>query len=165
MRRALLFLFVAAATATITVAFALGAYPLLTIPAVLFGALWIIAILNKWKVVVVLSALVHMVLPALALIIHLPPGLPVVSAFIAFIAWDLTDFHFRLLLAAADDDIAAIERRHLQVLFMVSLAAGVALFLALQLRLALTFEELVVLIIFSVWGVGRLIRGVLRVGN
>ena len=97
--------------------------------------------------------------------LDLPAAPLVAGAFFSLVAWDLSDFAARLSLAADDDRLVDLERGHLRRLFVVALlGAGLAV-LSLALKVRLDFEPLAVLIVFGVWGIGRVIHRLLQAGK
>jgi hypothetical protein len=84
------------------------------------------------------------------------------GAFFALLAWDLTDFSTRVRLAAPDDHLAGLERSHLLRLILVAVTGSGLSLLALSLKASFSFEPLALLIIFGVWGIGRVIQGLLQ---
>jgi hypothetical protein len=84
------------------------------------------------------------------------------AALCAFIAWDLAEFHSRLLKASPQDNTIGLERRHLLRLLGLIFAGSVLSTLALTLRLDLSFEWLVIIMLLTVWGIGRVVNWLLK---
>ena len=83
---------------------------------------------------------------------------PMTSAVMfAFIAWDLTDFHGRLKLAAEQDDVGNFERNHLTRLGLVLAAGWGAVLLTGNIRVRFTFEIAVLLVLVGIWGMSQLV--------
>ena len=80
------------------------------------------------------------------------------AALFAFLAWDVADFHSRLRLAASQDDQAGLERRHLARLATITLIGILLSSFTMLLRVRLTFEWMVVLLLISVWGISQLVH-------
>ena len=101
-------------------------------------------------------------LTAAGFFLDLRAALLLTGAFFALLAWDLTDFSSRLRLAAPEDRIAGLERRHLFRLILLAAAGSSLSLLALTLKAQFSFEPLAVLIVFGVWGIARMVRGLLQ---
>jgi hypothetical protein len=80
----------------------------------------------------------------------------------SLIAWDLDGFHSRMMLASPQDDSLDLQRQHLLRLGLASAASLTLMLFFNQLSLELSFEWVVVLMLFMVWGVSRLVNGLLR---
>jgi len=155
MTRIALFFFVVMTAAVIASAFLIGGQFIPALAAFLLGALWIFSLVRRWKWAPSVSLFGGCVLTVAGFILDLSPFLLTAACFSALLAWDLVDFTYRLDLAAPDDDTSSIERDHWLWLAVV-IFAGVAVVVAAQtLRVKFTFEWLAGLLIFAVWGVGR----------
>jgi hypothetical protein len=73
------------------------------------------------------------------------------------LAWDLAEFYIRLRLASPDDDISRLERGHLSRLAVLALGGGGLSAFALTLHFNPSFEWIVILMVFSIWGIGRMV--------
>ena len=82
----------------------------------------------------------------------------------SLIAWDLDGFHSRMMLASPQDDSLDLQRRHLLRLGMTSVANLTLMLIFNQLSFKPSFEWVVVLMLFMVWGVSQLVNGLLRKG-
>lgn len=94
------------------------------------------------------------------------PGRPAVllisGAIFALLAWDLAEFDFRLRLASPDDDTVGLERHHLLRLAILTLVGGGLSAFALTIHLKPSFEWMVILMFFTVWGIGRMVDWLLK---
>ena len=80
------------------------------------------------------------------------------GALSALIAWDLSDFLRRIRVAAPDDDVSSLARRHLLRLAIVT-TVGLALSLfGMFFRLQFSFEWAAFLAILSALGVSLLVK-------
>jgi len=150
-----------------------------------FGILWIVGLALSWDWIPPLglfaafgaAALGLFLDPSAGLRASLPtgpysllgtgdPGRSVVflipGALFSLLAWDLAEFYIRLRLASPDDDIAGLERRHLSRLVVLALAGGGLSAFALTLHLKPSFEWIVILMFFTVWGIGRMVDWLLK---
>lgn len=76
----------------------------------------------------------------------------IAAAAFALFAWDMTEFRRRIHLLVVDDELRAMERRHIARLSLVILAGLMFITLSLVIQLQLTFEWgafLVVVILLS----------------
>jgi hypothetical protein len=94
---------------------------------------------------------------ALGLFLDLSTVFLIPAALFALLAWDLAEFHIRLRKASPEDDIATLEKRHLLRLVILALAGGGLSVFALTLHLKPSFEWIVILMFFTVWGIGRMV--------
>lgn len=79
------------------------------------------------------------------------------GAIFALVSWDLGEFHFRLNLASKDDDTHALEKQHLLRLLFILMGGGTLSIVVLTLHFKSSFEWTVILMIFTVWGISRLV--------
>jgi hypothetical protein len=98
----------------------------------------------------------------LGLFLDLPPELLIAGALCALLAWDLADFYLHLSKAAPEDDITGLERPHLVRLAVLVLAGGGLSAFALTLRLKPSFEGTIILMLFMMWGIGRMVDWLLK---
>ena len=80
----------------------------------------------------------------------------------ALLAWDLTDFYARLRLAADDDDLPALERRHFSRLLPVIALGMAASILALTIHVNISLEWMMVIALLGIIGMSKLINRLLR---
>lgn len=123
----------------------------------LAGLLWIVAEARHVRWAASLGLLTCLILAGFGLWLDLPLGWMLAASLGALIAWDLTDFTRRVASASADDEIAAVTRRHLARLSIVT-AIGFILSLAGMLsRLEFTFEWAAFLALLAALGVTQLV--------
>jgi hypothetical protein len=127
-----------------------------------FGILWIVGLALRWGWIPPLGMFVAFGVAAAGLFLDPLPVFLVFGALFALLAWDLAEFYLRLRLASPEDDIAALEKPHLLRLCVLVLAGGVLSAFALMLHLKPSFEWMVVLMVFAVWGVGRMVYWLLN---
>jgi hypothetical protein len=127
-----------------------------------FGVLWIVGLALRWDWVSPLGMFAAFGAAAIGLVLDLSPVFLSSAALCALLAWDLAEFSIRLRLASSEDDVATLEKRHLLRLGAVVLAGGVLNAIALTLRLKPSFEWIVILMFFAVWGIGRMVDWLLK---
>jgi hypothetical protein len=145
-----------------------------------FGVLWIVGLALFWSWISRLA--LFFIFGASALGLYLDPSaglrssLPVgpysllgtgdpgrsavfliCAAILALLAWDLAEFYSRLRQATPEDDISRLERRHLARVAVLTLAGGGICIISLTLQFKPSFEWMVILMVFSMWGVSRLV--------
>jgi hypothetical protein len=162
MTRTALFFFVVLSAGLLAAAYFLGGFPIPALAALLPGAFWTVGLARRWKWIAIPGLFGVYALAVAGLLLGLSPALPSAASFAALLAWDLSDFTFRLRLAAPEDDTSGLERRHLFRLLVVAGIGAAVLVAAQTLRLEFSFEWLAVLLLFAVWGVGRIIGGLLK---
>lgn len=148
--------------------------------AICFGILWIAGLALAWKWIPSISLVIGYGVAAFALLqipvsglgSNLPGGASIVSgqgrpgisevvfllgAIFALVSWDLAEFHFRLVLASKDDNIHALEQRHLLRLLALFVGVGILNIVVLTLHIKSSFEWTMILMIFVVLGISRMV--------
>jgi hypothetical protein len=151
----------------------------------IFGILWFVGLALRWDWVPLLALFTAFGAAALGLFLDPSAGLRVSvltgpysllgigdlghsavvlipGALFALLAWDLAEFHFRLRLASPEDDIGGLERRHLSRLAVLALAGGGLSAFALTQHFKPSFGLVVILMVLSVWGIGRMVDWLLK---
>ncbi len=170
MTRVLLFAAVILGVGLPVAVFFTGGYSVFSVIQLVVGIGWIYGLLRRWMWVsipglflIYAFAAAGFFLPRASDLRTGPAALPLLfGAFFGLLAWDLGDFHARLLLASPEDDIPGLERRHLLRLAAFALLGAVVTALALTLRVTFAFEWSVILILFATWGLGRIVSGLLE---
>jgi hypothetical protein len=122
-----------------------------------FGVLWMVGLRISWKWVPHVGLYVTFMAAALGFFLGFSPVFLIPSALLALVAWDLSGFQDRLSLAAPDDNVIDLEKRHLTRLSALVVAGlGVSVF-ALSLHLKSPFEWMIILVFFTVWALGRVV--------
>jgi hypothetical protein len=155
------------------------------IAIVLFGVLWVVALTRQWIWIAPLGLFVGFGAAAIGFFLDSSQDLPIslaagstgqfgrgelgpaavlllLGALFAFIAWDLAEFLVRLNLSAEEDDTTRLKSAHLRRLAFVIVASIVLGALVLTFQIKLSFEWIVVLMLFSIWGIGRIIHRLLK---
>ena len=162
MTRPLLFLCTALAIASLLASFSLAGYSLPALILLPFGLLWILALLRRWEWASAIGLFAVYGFAAAGFWLHLSTPLLLAASLAGLLAWDLAAFSQRLRLAAPEDDVTGLERKHLLHLFVLTLA-GLALCLgALHLPAKVTFGWALLLVLVGVWGAGRVVNWLVR---
>ncbi len=128
----------------------------------LIGVLWMIGLSLHWAMVSPLGMLTIYVAASIGFFLDLSPIYFIPAAIFALLAWDLAGFYDRLSLASPDDDILTLEKRHLTRLLPLALGAVGLSALALSFRIKPSFEWLVILVLFTVWVIGKVVGWLLK---
>jgi len=126
------------------------------------GFLWIGGLVLRWVWIPPVGLFVAFGAAALGLFLGLPPVLLIAGALCSLLAWDLAEFYLRLGKAYPKDDITWLERPHLIQLAGLVLVGGGLCACALTLQLKLSFEWIVILMLFTVLGIGRMVEWSLK---
>jgi hypothetical protein len=163
----------AVSIAFLAAAFFLERVWLLGAIVLLFGLLWITAWVFSWKWMAGLGLAFVFLFAGFGLFYtygssflgtfrNLDPVLLFGCLPFALAAWDLADFDTRVKFAAARDERRFLVGRHL-ILLLLLLGLGMALvWTVLNVELELSFELIVILMLFVSWGLGRLGSKLLR---
>lgn len=145
-----------------------------------FGILWIAGLALGWKWIPSIGLIIGygvaayalLQIPASGLGSNLPGGTSMISgqgrpgiaevvfllgALFALVSWDAAEFQFRLVLASKEDDTRALEQRHLLRLLTIFAGGGILSIVVLTLHLRPSFEWIMILMIFAVWGISRMV--------
>ena len=127
-----------------------------------FGILWIVGLALRWDWVSPLGLFASSGVAAFGLFLDLSAAFLISGALFALLAWDLADFFLRLSQASPEDDIAVLEKCHLLRLAVPVLTGGGLSAFALTIHLKPSFEWMVILMFFVVWGIGRMVDRLLK---
>ncbi len=122
-----------------------------------FGAVWLVAVWQRWRWFAHIGLTFSFLAAALGLwFLNFAPGWMFAGAISALLAWDLTDFRYRLRFAANDTERRTVEARHLmRSAFLALLGFGVAS-LAMAVKFEFNFEWALVLALVAVLGLLQL---------
>ncbi len=162
MTRAALFFFVVVNAALTAIAYFMGGQFIPALAALGIGAFWTFSLARRWKWATALSLFGVYALAVAGFILNLSPFLLTVAGFCAILAWDLADFTHRLSLAAPEDDTSALVRGHWTWLSVVIVAGVAAVIATWKLRVKFSFEWMAGLLIFAIWGAGKVMDKLLR---
>ena len=126
----------------------------------LLGAIWLVTHFRKWYWFSSLALFLIVIAAAYGVWSEFSMVWMLLGALGGLLAWDLSDFARRLSYAAATDDVAGMEQRHLaRVGIVAALGFGLAL-LSLYIRInRLAFEVAVGLVLLAALGLTRLVIG------
>jgi len=130
-----------------------------------FGLLWLLARVRRWRWFTALGLFMTILIAAVGLWVGLAPGWMMVGAMGGLLAWDLDDFIRRLRLAAQEDDVIGLERRHLIRLMILAMAGLALASAAMFLRVRFTFAWALFLVVVVALGVTRLVTWLRRGGE
>ncbi len=124
----------------------------------LFEAAWIVATWQRWRWFAYVGLAFNFLAAALGLwFLNFPPGWMFAGAIAGLLAWDLTDFRYRLRFAANDSERRAVESRHImRSTFLALVGFGLAS-VAMAVKLEFNFEWAVLLALISVLGLLQLV--------
>ena len=123
----------------------------------IFGAVWLIAIWQRWRWFAYIGLLFNFLAAALGLwLLNFPPGWTFAGAIGGLMAWDLTDFSYRLRFAT-DEERRGFEMRHLvRVSILALLGFGLAS-LAMLIKFQFNFDWALLLAIMAAFGIVQLV--------
>jgi hypothetical protein len=127
------------------------------------GAAWLLAEVRRQRWFAPLGFLLYLVVAGYGMWIDLPTLWMLAGAVSALIAWDLSDFLLRVQVAAPEDEVPGLARRHLvRLAILAAIGLGLSLFSMLY-QMEFSFEWAVFLAILAALGVtyfvGRVRRG------
>lgn len=123
-----------------------------------FGALWILAVWQRWRWFATAGLFFSAVAAALGLwFLNFPPGWMFAGAIGALLAWDLTHFRYRQHFVASEEERHAMERRHLVRLSAVALLGFLLASLAMVVKLQFNFQWALLLALVAIWGITQLV--------
>ena len=126
---------------------------------VIFGAVWLIAVWQRWRWFAHLGLAAFFVAAALGLwFLNFPPGWMFAGAICALLAWDLTYFRYRQIFAASDAERRSVELRHLLRLSMLALLAFGIASLAMLLQLQFSFDWITFMVLVLVLSLSQVVR-------
>ncbi len=125
---------------------------------ILFGVLWLVAIWRGWRWFAYVGLTFTFLAAALGLwFLDFPPGWMFAGAMGGLLAFDLTDFRYRLRFSASDEERRVVERRHLlRVSFLAVLGTGLASW-AMWLKLQFNFDWALLLAVVAAFGIMQLV--------
>jgi hypothetical protein len=170
MTRVLLFICALASIALLSMGFYLGGAIDLAVIFLILSALWILGLVRRWEWAASFGLFLAFGLAAYGYLrnmsvihpVHLDPLILLFGALLSLPAWDLADFSNRLRLAAPEDATGRLELSHLLRLAIVTVIGGLLAFAAMNLHVRSTFEWVVVMMFFVIWGISRIANWLLK---
>jgi hypothetical protein len=137
------------------------------------GLAWMAGLFLGWKWISVPALFAYFgfaaagfyLMPSAGLASQASTWLLVAGALCALSAGDLSDFLSRLDLAADEDDVPALERRHYLQLSIVVTIGAILSVSALAVHVRVSFEWSLGLIVLGVWGISRVVGWLLKKGD
>ncbi len=124
----------------------------------LFGAIWLVAVWQRWRWFAGIGLLFTVVAAALGLwFLNFTPGWMFAGVIGALVAWDLTYFRYRQGFVKSDEERRSMEGRHLVRLSVLAILGFVLASLAMVLKLEFSFEWAMLLALVVVIGVVQLV--------
>jgi hypothetical protein len=125
---------------------------------VVFGAVWLLAVWQRWRWFATVGLIFSFLVAALGLwFLNFPPGWMFAGAIGGLLAWDLTYFDLRLRFAASDEERHAMEGRHLVRVSTLALLGFLLSSLAMAIKLQFSFQWALLLAIVATLGIMQLI--------
>ncbi|MBI2758092.1 MAG: hypothetical protein HYX49_05385 [Chloroflexi bacterium] len=120
----------------------------------IFGAVWLIAVWQRWRWFAYIGLVFNFLAAALGLwVLNFTPGWMFAGAIGGLLVWDLTDFRYRLRFSASDEERRAVERRHLLRVTFLALLGLLLASLAMILKFQFNFEWALLLAIVAALGI------------
>ncbi len=126
---------------------------------VVFGAVWLIAVWQRWRWFATVGLIFNFVAAAFGLwFLNFPPGWMFAGGIGGLLAWDLTYFRYRAHFVASDQERHAMEGRHLFHLTVLALLGFALASAAMFVKLQFNFQWAVLLTIVAIRGIMQLVR-------
>ncbi len=123
-----------------------------------FGALWLLAVWQRWRWFATIGLIFNFLVAALGLwLLNFPPGWMFAGAIGALLAWDLTYFRYRQRFVSSDDERHAMEGRHLVRLSVLALLGFGLASLAMAVKLQFNFQWALLLALVAILGTMQLV--------
>ncbi len=125
----------------------------------LFGAVWMIAVWQRWRWFGTIGLIFNFLVAALGLwFLDFPPGWMFAGAIGGLLAWDLTYFRYRQRYVSSEEERRAIEGRHLVRVAVLALLGFLFASLAMAVKLEFNFEWALLLAVVAILGITQLVR-------
>ena len=126
---------------------------------VIFGAVWLAAVWQRWRWFAYVGLALDFLAAALGLwFLNFPPGWMFAGAILALLAWDLTNFRYRQTFAASDAERRPVELRHLLRLSIIAILGFALASLAMVAKLQFSFDWIALMAVVAVLGLSQIIR-------
>lgn len=162
MTRYLRFVCLVLASGLLTAAFVAGGEIWVGAAVVILGSAWIVGLAFHWDWASTVGLFLFYLASAYAIVLGAGIALILPASLLVLVTWDLTDFYTRMKRASPEDDGVKMEKAHLLRLSIPILSGALFGIFALSIHLPTSFEWTILLMLFMVWGVGRLVGGLLR---
>jgi hypothetical protein len=133
---------------------------------VLFGAVWMLAVWQRWRWFATIGLIFNFLAAALGLwFLDFPPGWMFAGAIGGLLAWDLTYFRYRQRYVSSEEERHAMEGRHLVRVAVLALLGFLFASLAMAVKLEFNFEWALLLAAVAILGITQLVRWFRRRGS
>ncbi|HEX8992634.1 MAG TPA: hypothetical protein VF784_13230 [Anaerolineales bacterium] len=123
-----------------------------------FGALWLLAVWQRWRWFAPIGLIFTVVAAALGLwLLNFAPGWMLAGVIGGLVAWDLTYFRYRQHFAASEEERRLMEGRHLVRLSAVILLGFLLASLAMVAKLQFNFQWAMLLALVVILGTVQLV--------
>lgn len=123
-----------------------------------FGALWLFALWQRWRWFAAIGLVFNFLAAALGLwFLNFAPGWMFAGAIGGLLAWDLTNFQYRMRFVASDQERRGMEGRHLVRVSALALLGFLLASLAMAIKLQFNFEWALLLAVVATLGITRLV--------
>lgn len=129
------------------------------------GALWLLGQLRALDWASSAALVMQAVAAAVAVLLAVSGGWPVLGLVAALVAWDLDQFAQRMRAAGRVDDAPGLERRHIRRLLVVAAIGAVLGAIGLGLRVRLSFGLALLLAALAMLGLSLVVGYIRRVGD
>jgi hypothetical protein len=131
-----------------------------------FGALWLLAVWQRWRWFAPIGLIFTAVTAALGLwLLNFAPGWMLAGVIGGLAAWDLTYFRYRQHFVASEEERRLMEGRHLVRLLGVTLLGFLLASLAMLVKLQFSFEWAMLLALIVIIGTVQLVAWFRRRGR
>lgn len=137
----------------------------LAVGILVLGINWIIGLMRSWKWSLPAGLFLTFGISTVGLSMNFQPAYMLAGAIFAFLAWDLAEFAGRLRLAAKEDGTSVLERTHIKRVTAIMFIGGGMCALASLVKIKITFEWMVFIMLFGVWGIGQMINWLIARGT
>jgi hypothetical protein len=125
---------------------------------VFFGAVWFVAVWQRWRWFAYIGIAFNILAAALGLwLLNFPPGWMFAGAMGGLLAFDLTHFWERVRFIASAEERRGLERRHLIRITVLAILGMTLASLAMLIKLQFTFEWALLLAIVAAFGMIQLV--------
>lgn len=124
----------------------------------LFGAAWLFAVWQRWRWFAYAGLVFNFLAAAVGLwFLNFSPGWMFAGAIGGLLAWDLTDFRYRLRFTASHEEERIVEVRHLGRVSVLALAGFGLATLAMIVKLQFNFEWALLLSLVAALGITQIV--------
>lgn len=130
-----------------------------------FGLFWVYAFWRRWMWVSSVGILLLVAYAGFGLWNGLSLGWLIAGILGGLLAWDLTEFIRRLLVAPADTDLPGMERRHVARLTLIAIAGLCLSSIFIIFQKEFTLEWILLLTLIGLLGLAQVLAWLRRAGS